>query len=59
MGIVQQFADAASLRDSERIAAGDGLVLLIAPLDSADLRSAVLEECGFTVASQFYVGVPR
>ena len=59
VGIVQQFADAASLRDSERIAAGDGLVLLIAPLDSADLRSAALEECGFTVASQFYVGMPR
>jgi hypothetical protein len=59
VGLVEQFADAKSLREAERIAADDGLVLLIAPLDSADLKSAALDQCGFTVVPQFYVGVPR
>jgi hypothetical protein len=59
VGIVQHFADGVSLREAERVAADDGLVLLIAPLDTADPNSETLNQCGFTVASQFYVGAPR
>jgi hypothetical protein len=56
VGFIQHFANAVSLHDAERAAANNGLVLLIAPLDSADPNGGTLDECGFTVASQFYVG---
>ena len=59
VGFVEHFADAVSLRDAERVAAKGGLVLLVAPVDSADPNGGTLDESGFTVASQFYVGVPR
>jgi hypothetical protein len=59
VGIVQHFSDAAAIREAERAATQDGLVLLIAPLDSADSKDETLDACGFTIASQFYVGVPR
>lgn len=59
VGFVEHFAAAVSLRDAERVASADGLVLLIAPLDGADPKDGILDENGFTVASQFYVGVPR
>ncbi|MEO5840747.1 MAG: hypothetical protein ABIQ73_07475 [Acidimicrobiales bacterium] len=59
VGMVQHFADAVSLHDAERVATDDGLVLLIAPLDATDPKNEAADECGFTVASQFYVGVPR
>jgi hypothetical protein len=58
IGIIQYFTDMASLQEAERVAADDGLVLLIAPVDSTDINSETLDRCGFTVASQFYVGVP-
>ena len=58
VGFVQSFTDAGTLRHAEVAAADDGLVLLIAPLDTGDLKSDTLDQCGFTVASQFYVGTP-
>jgi hypothetical protein len=59
VGFLQHFDDASALSEAEIAAGKDGLVLLIAPLESPHELESVVSGLGYEVASQFYVGVPR
>jgi hypothetical protein len=58
VGVLEHFDDASTLSRAETAAVQDGLVLLIAPLDSPHEHESVVSGFGYEVASQFYVGVP-
>lgn len=58
VGVVTGFASAEALAAAERSTEGTDLALLIAPLTPGSVGEAQVEDAGFAVASEFYLGIP-